>query len=204
MHSSEFLGIAVNPHTSPKGKGPFRAVMAFTIIVLIVAFVIFRGPLSGLVRAYVISVQGDPEEAKKEAAYRALELDVNNLLEIVDSQFDVIVYEADQFAARFENLTDIPLSLAHTNSTKQIDHAIIKSEAFADTLAQILNARLIPESIDQQKRSIRLVRNHLQNGTLTDIHRTLLQQNLEWIRSQQDALETQKTRLDQVADWLEK
>jgi len=202
MHSSEFLGVAINPQKSPKGKGTFIAVLVFTVLVIIAALIILRGPLSDLARGYVITVQGDPEEAKREAAYRALELDVNNLLEIVDSEFNIIVNDTGKLAASFENLTGIPLHLAHVNSTKQMDHAIIKSESFTDTLAQLINARLTPESIDEQKRTIRLVKNHLQNETLTDIHKTSLQQKLEWIRSQQGVIEKQKARIEQIATWL--
>ncbi len=199
MYESSRFELALSPYTSPpptpRSTGSLIAIVALIAIVVIAALVIFRGSLSDLIGDYFA-------RGRQAAAYRDLELDVESMLETVDVQFSIIVHGTDQLASNFEDLTGIPLHLAHINSTEQIDDAILESRSFTNTFAQFLNRRITPESVNQQKQTLRLFRNHLQSRTLVDIHRSLLQQDLERIRSQQRLLEMQKTRLEQIANYI--
>jgi len=176
-------------------------------IFLLIALFLLREPLQEVVQAHVeeeIAAKQAAEQAAQEAAaYAALERNIRSILDTTDQQFGILSDNLKQLASEFELNLGIPLHLAHKDSTPVIDDAILRSQSFRQNFVRLLNARTPPASVESKRRTLSSVKRHLHDGTLTDLDRTALQTDYDWICSKQEVIQSQQNRLQQIITWIQ-
>lgn len=180
----------------------FIAGLLFLIAAIPVGYIMLKGPLAAQWAQTQAEKREREQREQEDRRYRVLQNDVEAILRETEEDFRSLQRVSDAFARQVEEVVGVPFETAHLETSRPLDHAILRSEEFATTWCQLLNARLTSEMIEQKEYVVAEVNYRWGRGSLTDRDRTALLDLQQWIKHQHDRLLSQRPKLVFIANVL--
>jgi len=162
--------------------------LIFVLLLLMVGGYYFRDFIGSALRERESHARAQELAVAEAISRKTLAQEIEIQLEPIREEMQQLYLLAQAFNAQVEAVIGLPFEVAHTQSSRRLDHAILKSDPFAETWAQLLRARVTPHTLEQKQYVVTQVRHRIGRDTFSDLDKQHLEDLRQWIQQAQHRL----------------
>ncbi len=181
------------PKSSPMG---LIASLLLLPVAILPGIYFLRKPMAGFAEERRLKAETELLRHQTQMEYDSLKQDVEVLLYSVGNRMSELNHHLDDLSLRFETVTGVPLDSAHKYASRRIDRAILRSYAFAEVWARLLNGRVDHEQLLERERQFNRIRDMYDSNRLSRLDRLKLIELREWCQQQLRILIPQHERIN--------
>ncbi len=172
------------------------------LILMLIGGYYFRDIFASIVRERESRAHAEDLAVQETIQRRALAQQIEIELEPIQQELDQIRLTVQSFNAQIEGIIGLPFEVAHIRSTRRLDRAILKSDAFAETWTQLLRARVTPEMIDERRYVLTEINHRIMGDKASELDRQHLDELHQWMQQVQQRLEQHQSTIVRLANYF--